>query len=135
MNRIGRQNPILHTGTTTGTTGTTFRRIAVGIAAGALMTGMACAHIREFDVRSGELKPALDAYIAQSGVQLIYKVEDVKDLSTRGVKGKIASDAALDRLLDGTRLRIRRGQDGAMVLIAPASPEAMAVPATTDKRR
>lgn len=79
----------------------------------------AFAPTREFDVLSGELKPALDAYIAQSGVQLIYKVEDVKGLSTRGVKGKIAPDVALDRLLDGTRLRIRRGQDGAMVLIAP----------------
>jgi hypothetical protein len=82
------------------------------------MTGLSSAHTREFDVKSGELRPALDAYIAQSGVQLIYKVEDVKDLSTRGVQGKIAPDAALDRLLDGTRLHIRRGQDGAMVLIA-----------------
>lgn len=110
MNRIGRQNPTLRTGAG--------RRIVVGMAC-ALMAGLAWANAREFDVGGGELKPALDAYIAQSGVQLIYKVEDVKDLSTRGVKGKLAADAALERLLDGTRLRIRRGQDGAMVLIAP----------------
>jgi len=96
------------------------RRLALVAAAGLLAAGPAFAHAMEFDVKGGELRPALDAYIAQSGVQLIYKVEDVKDLSTRGLKGKIAADAALDRLLDGTRLRVRRGQDGAMVLIAPA---------------
>lgn len=94
--------------------------LALVAAACLLAAGPAFAHAMEFDVKGGELRPALDAYIAQSGVQLIYKVEDVKDLSTRGLKGKIAADAALDRLLDGTRLRVRRGQDGAMVLIAPA---------------
>jgi hypothetical protein len=83
------------------------------------MPPAALALAREFDVAGGALKPALDTFIAQSGVQLIYKVEDVKELSTRGVKGSIAPEAALDRLLEGTRLRIRRGQDGAMVLIAP----------------
>lgn len=128
MNRIGRQqNPTLHSGIIG-------RRIVVGMAC-AWMMGLACAHAREFDVRSGELKPALDAFIAQSGVQLIYKIEDVQDLSTRGIKGKITPDAALDRLLDGTRLRIRRGQDGAMVLIAPPASSAVAVPAATDRKR
>lgn len=97
--------------------------LAVGLALGAALLALptaALALAREFDVAGGALKPALDTFIAQSGVQLIYKVEDVKDLSTRGIKGRIAPDAALDRLLEGTRLRIRRGQDGAMVLIAPA---------------
>lgn len=97
--------------------------LAVGLALGAALLALptaALALAREFDVAGGALKPALDTFIAQSGVQLIYKVEDVKDLSTRGIKGSIAPDAALDRLLEGTRLRIRRGQDGAMVLIAPA---------------
>lgn len=114
MNRIGRQNPTLHAGTRRRTAA--FLGLAALLLAGPSWAGVPA---REFDVLGGELKPALDTYIAQSGVQLIYKVEDVKGLSTRGVKGKIASDLALERLLDGTRLRIRRGQDGAMVLIAP----------------
>ncbi len=125
MNRIRRQNPILQAATG--------RRIAIAVAC-LLAAGLSGASTREFDVGSGELKPALDAYIAQSGVQLIYKVEDVKDLSTRGVKGKIAPDAALDRLLDGTRLRIRRGQDGAMVLIAPPAVGSASVPAASDRK-
>jgi hypothetical protein len=93
--------------------------LAFVAAAGVLVAGPAFAHVMEFDVKGGELRPALDAYIAQSGVQLIYKVEDVMELSTRGVRGKATPDAALERLLEGTRLRIRRGQDGAMALIAP----------------
>jgi hypothetical protein len=115
MNRIWKQNQIFHFGWSP--------RIAIG-ASCVLAAGLSSAVTLEFDVNGGELRPALDAYIAQSGVQLIYKIEDVKDLQTRGVKGKIANDAALDRLLDGTRLRIRRGPDGAMVLIAPSPPAA-----------
>lgn len=110
MNRIWKQQPIFHFAWR--------RRLAIGASCW-LLAGLSFADTLEFDVTGGELRPALDAYIAQSGVQLIYKVEDVKDLRTAGVKGKIATDAALDRLLDGTRLRIRRGPDGAMVLIAP----------------
>lgn len=115
MNRSRRPHSSLHAGPS--------QHLALALAvSGVLMTGPAWAlsAARDFDVGSGALKPALDAFIAQSGVQLIYKVEDVKDLATPGVKGKIAPDAALERLLEGTRLRIRRGQDGAMVLIAPA---------------
>lgn len=125
MTRFWRQTALLHPAAS--------RCIAVALAC-ILMTGLSCAHTREFDVRSGELRPALDAYIAQSGVQLIYRVEDVKGLSTRGVKGRIAPDAALDRLLDGTRLRIRRGQDGAMVLIASPAARPVVGPAAMDKR-
>jgi hypothetical protein len=119
MNRIGRQSPIL--------------RITIA-ATCALMASLSYASTREFDVRSGELRPALDAYIAQSGVQLIYKIEDVKDLSTRGVKGNIVPETALDRLLDGTRLHIRRGPDGAIVLIAPPTTSATNAPAAADRK-
>ena len=80
------------------------------------MAGLTWANAREFDVGGGELKPALDAYIAQSGVQLIYKVEDVKDLSTRGVKGKLAArrgaGAAAGRHATAHPARAGRG-DGA----------------------
>lgn len=115
MNRIGRQSVTPPVGAR--------RHMAMALALSGVLLALpspASVPAREFDVAGGALKPALDTFIAQSGVQLIYKVEDVKALSTRGVKGKIAPEAALDRLLEGTRLRIRRGQDGAMVLIAPA---------------
>ncbi|WP_183026429.1 TonB-dependent receptor [Variovorax sp. UMC13] len=71
---------------------------------------------RVFDIGGGELKTALDAYIAQGGVQLLYKVDDVKGVSTRGVKGALSPEEALARLLEGTPLLTRRGADGAIVI-------------------
>ncbi|WP_219211475.1 STN domain-containing protein [Variovorax boronicumulans] len=111
----------------------TCHRIAAALA-WLLAAGLSCAHPRAFDVRGGALKPALDAYIAQAGVQLIYKVDDVRDLSTPGVQGTIAPEKALERLLQGTHLRVRRGQDGAMVLIAQPPVRGTALPATMESR-
>ncbi|MGJ7545837.1 TonB-dependent receptor domain-containing protein [Variovorax sp. LT1R16] len=79
-----------------------------------------------FDIGGGDLKTALDAYVAQGGVQLLYKVDDVKGLTTRGVKGALSSQDALSRLLEGTPLLTRRGADGAIVIHA-AAPVAAAV--------
>ncbi|QSI31929.1 TonB-dependent receptor [Variovorax sp. RKNM96] len=74
-----------------------------------------------FDVSGGDLKTALDAYIAQGGVQLLYKVDDVKGVSTRGVKGALSPQEALAQLLEGTSLRTRRGDDGAIVIYTTAA--------------
>jgi len=76
----------------------------------------AYAQNREFNVAAGDLKSALDAYIAQAGVQLLYRVDDIKDLSTKGLKGNLSPEDALARLLEGTRLKVRRDESGAMVL-------------------
>lgn len=77
--------------------------------------------VRDFDVAAGDLKTALDAYLAQAGVQLIYKASDISGVSTNGVKGSLSPEAALTKLLEGTRLTLRRGADGAMVIVAPAA--------------
>jgi len=84
-----------------------------------------------FDIGAGDLKTALDAYIAQGGVQLLYKVDDVKGMVTRGVKGALAPQEALSRILEGTPLLTRRGDDGAIVIHAPA-PVASARPSTDE---
>lgn len=73
-----------------------------------------------FDVSSGDLKTALDVYIAQGGVQLLYKADDVRGLATHGVKGALSPQEALSRLLEGTPLLTRRGDDGAIVIYAAA---------------
>ncbi|WP_349742841.1 TonB-dependent receptor domain-containing protein [Roseateles cavernae] len=89
---------------------------------------------REFDVAAGDLKAALDAYIAQAGVQLLYKVDDIKGLSTKGLKGKLSPEDALARLLDGTRLKVRRDESGAIVLYStpPDEPKPRADVSTLD---
>ncbi|TWD85614.1 outer membrane receptor protein involved in Fe transport [Variovorax beijingensis] len=88
-----------------------------------------------FDVGGGDLKTALDAYIAQGGVQLLYKVDDVKGVATRGVKGALSPQDALAQLLEGTQLRTRRGDDGAIVIYtaaAAAKPLADEAPQSLD---
>lgn len=70
----------------------------------------------DFSVPAGDLGPALDAYIRQSGVQLIYRVEEVKGLQTAGVDGALSADAALAQLLAGTDLQVTRDESGAMAV-------------------
>jgi iron complex outermembrane receptor protein len=85
-----------------------------------------------FDVGGGDLKTALDAYIAQGGVQLLYKADDVKGMATRGVKGALSPQEALSRILEGTPLLTRRGDDGAIVIYAAAPVAAAARPSTDE---
>ncbi|MCS0629941.1 TonB-dependent receptor [Telluria mixta] len=98
---------------------------------GALLCGAgAQAQVRNFDIAPGELKTALDAYAAQSGTQLLYKMEDVKGRSTQGVKRALSPDDALRQLLDGTPLSVRRDVSGALVIFAAPAPP----PPPSDKR-
>jgi len=69
-----------------------------------------------FDIGAGDLKTALDAYIRQSGVQLIYRVDEIRGLSTRGTHGTLLPDAALQQLLQGTGLVVHQDTSGALVV-------------------
>nr|WP_316639850.1 TonB-dependent receptor [uncultured Roseateles sp.] len=76
---------------------------------------------QEYDVAAGDLKTALGAFITQSGVQLLYKLDDVRGLTTKGLKGAWLPEAALSKLLEGTRLSVHLGRDGAMAIVAMPS--------------
>ncbi len=92
----------------------------------ALLVGSAVqAQPRPFDIAAGELKAALDAYAAQAGVQLIYKLEDVKGRSSKGLKRSASPEEALLHLLEGTPLSVRRDVSGAVVIFidTPPTPE------------
>ncbi len=69
-----------------------------------------------FNISGGDLKTALDAYAKQSGVALMYSVDAVKGIQTKGVTGDVSSDTALTRILSGTGLSVRE-ESGAMVII------------------
>ncbi len=90
-------------------------RVALAIAA---LTFCAAVHAqtRTFDIAAGDMKSALEAYVAQSGVQLIYRSQDVRDLSTRGVQRAASVEDALQALIAGSPLRMRRDASGAVVL-------------------
>jgi outer membrane receptor protein involved in Fe transport len=69
-----------------------------------------------FDVPPGELRAALDTYAKQAGVQILYRLEDVENLYTDGVHGRVDAEAALGVLLKGTPLRVHRDASGALAI-------------------
>lgn len=77
---------------------------------------------REFNIAAGDLKSAIDAYAAQSGVQLLYRVAEVEGLVGKAVKGTMAPEAALSLLLKGTPLQVVRDGANAVVIFRPAVP-------------
>ena len=96
------------------------RRVLAGTLAALAFCACAQAQTRSFEIPSGDLRSALEAYAAQSGVQLVYKIEDVRGLSTKGVKRSASSEDALQNLLEGTPLKVRRDAAGAVVLFVSA---------------
>jgi outer membrane receptor protein involved in Fe transport len=79
------------------------------------MAGMAVA--AEFNIPSGDLKGALDAYAQQSGVQLIVSSDALKGVQTKGAKGDLSPDAALTRILNDTGLSARHHAGGAVAIV------------------
>ena len=80
--------------------------------AAALLAVPAIAH--DFDIPAGDLKSALDAYVKQAGVELVVSSSAIKGVKTRGVKGDVAPDEALTRILKGTGFSIYRQSSGAL---------------------
>ncbi|MDM4766645.1 TonB-dependent receptor [Pelomonas sp. SE-A7] len=98
------------------------RWLLSGICAAALCAA-AHAQALKFDIPAGDLKAALDAYAAQSGAQLIYKAEDVRGRTTKGLRSDLPPAEALRKLLEGTSLAVRTDQSGAVVLFLEAGPK------------
>ncbi len=69
-----------------------------------------------FNIPSGDLASALNAYTEQSGVALIVSGEAVRGVRTRGVSGALDSNEALSRLLDGTGFVMQRRSSGAVTV-------------------
>ncbi len=60
------------------------------------------ANARSFDIPQGSLEQVLDAYTAQTGVDLVVPTSQLKGVRSSGVNGDLADDTALMRLLSGT---------------------------------
>jgi outer membrane receptor protein involved in Fe transport len=79
------------------------------------------AFAHNFDIPAGDLKAALNAYSAQSGIPLIFSGDAVKGTRANAVKGDLPSDDALDRLLKGTGFGIRHDPSGAVGIVRDTS--------------
>src|SRR5215831_15727842 len=92
------------------------RTAKIALLGAASLSALAGAALAEglITIPAKSLAAALDDYIHQSGVQLIYNADDVAGLSNRPVRGATA-DEALGQMLAGTGLTVTRDGSGAIV--------------------
>jgi len=104
------------------------------LAGGALLIAVASpaeAQVREFSIPAGSLKSALDSFARQSGKQILYRLDDVRSVRSKGISGRRSFGAALHELLEGTGLRARADSSGALAIIraVPAAKQPFAIAA------
>jgi iron complex outermembrane receptor protein len=78
----------------------------------------AAAQTREYNIPAGSLKSALDAYVRQSGRQVVYRADEVRSARSPGARGPLSAEAALANLLVGSGFTIRI--DGNLIAIVKA---------------
>ena len=90
-----------------------------------------CAQIAfaaNFNIPSGDLATAfLDAYAAQTGVELIVSEDALKGRHSDGASGQISADDALAQILKGTGFTIHR-EAGAIALSSRTCARSSSVP-------
>jgi outer membrane receptor protein involved in Fe transport len=79
------------------------------------LTAAAVAQGAPVTIPAEDLKRALDLYIRQSGIQLIYNADDVAGVTSREVRG-VPAEAALARMLENTGLAASRDPSGAVII-------------------
>jgi iron complex outermembrane receptor protein len=92
------------------------RTILCGSVSLIALTGIAAAQTKNLNIPAEDLKVALDTYIRQSGVQLVYTVNDLEGARSTAVHGEYEAAPALDRMLQGTKLAASRDPSGAVIV-------------------
>lgn len=87
------------------------------------------AALRSFDLPAGDAAVTLKAFAAQSGEQLLYSPDDLRDVHTSAVAGQLSSLTALARMLESTPLRARQ-DDKTKAISITATKSSRAPPAT-----
>ena len=72
---------------------------------------------QRIDIPASDLVSALDRLSAQSGVQVIYRADQLRDVRTRGSRSARDPDRALEQLLDGTGYVTHRDSSGALLIV------------------
>ena len=71
---------------------------------------------QNFDIPSGSLEAALDAYSNQAGVPIMVPNAAVKGIESHGLKGEMPAAEALNRLLKGTGFSANRDASGVVAI-------------------
>jgi outer membrane receptor protein involved in Fe transport len=95
-----------------------------------LLVGFVCTATADnepqtISVSAGELGAALRSLAEQTGADIVYRPDQVRGLTTAGVKGTFTARQAAGELLKGTSLSINLDASGSMMISSPA-PDAPA---------
>lgn len=94
------------------------RTLAAALVTSTCMVALAtpaAAQTREYNIPAGSLKSALDAYVRQSGQEVVYRADQVRSARSPGTRGHQSAEAALASILAGTGFTTRI--DGDLVAI------------------
>ena len=94
------------------------RTLAAALAATTCIVGYAtpaAAQAREYNIPSGSLKQALDAYVKQSGRQVMYRADEIRTARSKGAHGSFEARAALQAILADSGFTTRT--DGDLIAI------------------
>jgi iron complex outermembrane receptor protein len=69
-----------------------------------------------FDIPAQPLKDALYALSVQSGLRILFPYDDIAGLRSRAVRGHMAPERVLAKLIEGTPLRLAMSRDGMVAL-------------------
>ncbi len=84
---------------------------------------------RRFDVPAGDARVTLRLFAEQSGEQIVYLIDAVQGHRTRAVRGRLAAPRALEHMLTGTGLLMRRDPaSGAMTVVRATENETATAP-------
>jgi outer membrane receptor protein involved in Fe transport len=100
---------------------TYLRTLVVGCACVAILATGAGA--KNFSIPRGDLATALDSYMKQTGVELLYPADAVRGARTGGVQGNLSADDALSQILKGTGFTRRRDPSGMVDIVRDARAE------------
>jgi iron complex outermembrane receptor protein len=95
---------------------TTYFR-AIAIASLFLAIDIDGAIAANFDIPGGALETALDGYMKQSGIELMYSDTAVRGIRSSGVRGDLSADDALMRILKGTGFVMQHRSSGAITIV------------------
>ncbi|MGE6696658.1 TonB-dependent receptor domain-containing protein [Hyphomonas sp. NPDC076900] len=73
---------------------------------------VAHAEVREFNLPEGDATKTIPSFARQSGVQIVVPADRLRGKKTREIKGKMDTKIALEKLLEGTDLKVVLTEDG-----------------------
>lgn len=88
---------------------------------------------KQINVPAGDLVVALKALAQQSGIDLVYRSDQLEGLHTQGVAGAFSAHEAVTKLLEGTALTLRLDSSGAILIALPRASSPPQVPTPASK--